>query len=142
MLLLITAIMLLYVFYYQDNISKKPLKKVKIESEKLGEMTETNYFEDVEYKGIDANGNRYLLKSKVATFDEKKPELVNMQGMIATFYFKDGQVLKVSGKRGTYNNKTNDMEFRESVEVTQADNRILADNLDYYNLKRFIKENK
>ena len=43
-----------------------------------------------------------------ATFDEKKPELVNMQGMIATFYFKDGQVLKVSGKRGTYNNKTND----------------------------------
>ena len=57
-------------------------------------MTETNYFEDVEYKGIDANGNRYLLNSKVATFDEKKPELVNMQGMIATFYFKDGQVLK------------------------------------------------
>ena len=139
MLLLITAILLLYIFYYQDNISKKPLEKVKIESEKLEEMTETNYFEDVEYKGIDANGNRYLLKSKVATFDEKKPELVNMQGMIATFYFKDGQVLKVSGKRGKYNNKTNDMEFRENVEVTQADNRIFADNLDYYNLKRFIK---
>ena len=59
--------------------------------------------------------------------------------MNATFYFKDGKVLKVSGDKGTYNNKSNDMEFRENVIVVQADNRIFADNLDYFNLKRLIK---
>ena len=38
-----------------------------------------------------------------------------------------------------YNNKTNDMQFRENVKVVQADNTILADNLDYFNIKRIIK---
>ena len=36
-----------------------------------------------------------------------------MIGMNATFYFKDGKILKVYGDKGKYNNKTNDMEFRE-----------------------------
>ena len=106
---------------------------------KLEKLGESNYFEDVEYKGIDANGNRYLLKSKIASFNDENPELVNMIGMNATFYFKDGKILKVSGKKGMYNNKTNDMQFREEVKVLQADNRIFADNLDYFNLKRLIK---
>ena len=61
-----------------------------------------------------------------------------MIGMNATFYFKDGTILEVSGKKGMYNNKTNDMEFREEVKVTQADNQIKADNLDYFNSKGLI----
>ena len=50
----------------------KLMKKKKIENEKLEKLGESNFFEDVEYKGIDVNGNRYLLKSKIASFDEKK----------------------------------------------------------------------
>ena len=138
-MLLIAAILLLYIFYYRENINNEPTEKVKIENEKLEKLTKSNYFEDIEYKGIDANGNRYLLKSEVATFDDKSPELVNMNGMFATFYFKDGKVLKVTGKTGTYNNKTNDMKFRDNVKVVQADNIIFADNLDYFNLKRLIE---
>ncbi len=138
-MLLIAAMLLLYIFYYQDNISKKPPEEVKIENEKLKKMSESNYFEDVEYKGIDANGNRYLLESNIASFNDESPELVNMIGMNATFYFKDGTILKVSGETGRYNNKTNDMEFRDNVKAVQADNELLADNLDYFNLKRLIK---
>ncbi len=137
-ILFIAAILLLYIFYYQGNINKKSKEEVKIEKDNLEKMSESNYFEDVEYKGIDANGNRYLLQSKIATFNEESPELVNMIGMNATFYFKDGEILKVSGETGKYNNKTNDMEFRDNVKVTQAENRIFADNLDYFNLKRLI----
>ena len=138
-MLLISAILLLYVFYYKDSFKVKSLEDVKIQNEKLENVEEDNYFEEVEYKGIDANGNRYLLKSKIAVFSDEKPELVNMVGMNATFYFKDGKVLRVTGKTGTYNNKTNDMEFREDVLVVQASNKIFADNLDYFNLKRLIK---
>ena len=138
-ILLIAAMLLLYIFYYQDNINKKPSEEVKTENENLEKLSQSNYFEDVEYKGIDANGNRYLLQSKIATFGEENPELVNMTKMNATFYFKDGKILKVSGETGTYNNKSNDMEFRDNVIVVQSDNRIFADNLDYLNLKRLIK---
>ena len=138
-ILLIAAMLLLYIFYYQDNINKKTSEEVKTENENLEKLSQSNYFEDVEYKGIDANGNRYLLQSKIATFGEENPELVNMTKMNATFYFKDGKILKVSGETGTYNNKSNDMEFRDNVIVVQSDNRIFADNLDYLNLKRLIK---
>ena len=123
-LLLFTAILLLYIFYYQSDIKEKSIEEVKIQNEKLDKLGKSNYFEDVEYKGIDANGNRYLLKSKEATFSDESPEIVNMVGMNATFYFKDGKELNVYGDKGTYNNKTNDMEFRENVRVTQAENVI------------------
>ncbi len=137
--LLLVAILLLYIFYYQGNVNEETVEKVKIENEKLEKLGESNFFEDVEYKGIDANGNRYLLKSEIASFDDKSPELVKMTGMTAIFYFKDGAMLEVSGKTGMYNNKTNDMQFRESVKVVEANNIIFADNLDYFNLKRLIK---
>ena len=112
--------------------------ETKIEDKKIEKLSESNFFENVEYKGIDASGNRYLLKSQIASFDNEKPELVNMEGMEAIFYFKDGTILQVSGKKGLYNNKTNDMNFRREVKVTQADNQIKADNLDYFNSKGLI----
>ena len=138
-LLFSLAISLLYIFYYQGNKSGYKVTKKKVEKETIESEDVSNFFEDVEYKGIDANGNRYLLQSKKAVFDEESPELINMVEMQATFYFKEGKILQVFGNTGKYNNKTNDMEFRDNVKVVQAENRIFADNLDYFNLKRLIK---
>ena len=138
-LLFLVAITLLYVFYYQGDNSKNQITEKKIEKEIVENESVANFFEDVEYKGIDANGNRYKLQSKKALVDEKTPEMINMIGMHATFYFKDGEVLHVLGDSGKYNNKTNDMEFRENVRMFQAENKIFADNLDYFNLKKLIK---
>ena len=135
-ILLITAVLLLDIFYYNDNENK--IEKVEIDNKKIEELSENNFFENVEYKGLDASGNRYLLESQIASFDNEKPELVNMEGMKAIFYFKDGKILRVSGNNGIYNNKTNDMQFRNDVKVTQADNQIIADNLDYFNSKGLI----
>ena len=136
--LFLIAIILFFIFYYQKNDVTEQTKKNSAEITKVTEEQSSNYFEDVEYKGIDANGNRYLLRSDIATFDEKSPELINMEGMKAVFYFKDGKILRVSGETGRYNNKTNDMEFRNNVKIVQASNKIFADNLDYFNLKKLI----
>ena len=138
-LLFTTAILLMYIFYYQGTSNDKEVEKVELKNEELTGDNSANFFEDVEYRGLDANGNRYLLESEVASFNDDKPELIDMIGMNATFYFKDGKTLKVSGDKGKYNNKTNDMLFRDNVVVLQADNEILADNLDYFNLKKLIK---
>ena len=97
-ILLITAIILLYIFYYQGNVKNEATERVKIENEKLEKLKVSNFFEDVEYKGIDANGNRYVLESEIATFNDESPELVQMIGMNATFYFKDGKILKFQVK--------------------------------------------
>ena len=70
-MLLLAAILLLYIFYYQGNITQKPVKEVIIGNKKFEKLEESNFFEDVEYKGIDANGNRYLLQSEIATFNEE-----------------------------------------------------------------------
>ena len=137
-ILLTTAILLLYIFYYKGDINEKVGENVEIENKKIEKLSESNFFENVQYKGIDGNGNRYLLESEIASFNNEKPELVNMVRMHATFYFKDGTILKVSGKNGVYNNKTNDMKFREEVKVVQSENQITADNLDYFNLKGLI----
>ena len=136
--LFLAALLLLYIFYYQDNVSKQPIVKVKTENENLEKLGESNFFEDIEYKGIDANGNRYLLKSKIASFDEKSPELVNMIGMNATFYFKDGTVLNVSSETGVYNNKSLDMLFSGEVKSSYNESKLFADKAEYSNSEGFL----
>ncbi len=137
--LLTIALALLYVFYFNNSKDNEEVKKNNLPSEDINEDSNSNFFEDVEYRGIDSNGNRYLLRSKKASFNKDKPELINMIGMNAVFYFKDGKILEVIGENGKYNNKTNDMEFRQNVRVNQDKNKITADNLDYFNVKKLIK---
>ena len=90
-------------------------------------------FYDISYTGLDLSGNRYLLKSEQAYVDETKPEIIYMTIVEATFYFKDGTILKVEGDYGTYNNKNNNMEFRENIVAEYENNYLYADNLDYFN---------
>ena len=139
LILLGLAIVLLYFFYYQNVDRDLTSQTTKVEIEKPNNLDDNaSFFENVEYKGIDANGNRYLLQSSTATFNKENPELVNMMGMKATFYFKDGNILEIFGDAGKYNNQSNDMEFRKNVKVEQGQNEILADNLDYFNIKKLI----
>ena len=139
LILLSLAIILFYFFYYQSVDKDLTSQTTEVEIEKPNNIEDNaSFFENVEYKGIDANGNRYLLQSSTATFNKENPELVNMMDMKATFYFKDGKILEISGDAGKYNNQSNDMEFRKNVKVKQDQNEILADNLDYFNIKKLI----
>ena len=130
----IFASFLIYITYYNKKIPEKTADNLlQSEKKKTKEELQSNTFDNVEYKGIDLNGNRYVLKSESADFESSMPELVNMKVMVAIFYFKDGSVLSVKGDYGTYNNKTKDMEFRENIKAEYKDNYLYADNLDYYN---------
>tara|TARA_A100001015_G_C15005242_1_gene720343 strand:- start:784 stop:1380 length:597 start_codon:yes stop_codon:yes gene_type:complete len=140
-LIFIFACTLIFFSYYNQNvdISKNSIKKPDLTEEKLPSDTASkNTFNDVEYKGVDLSGNRYSIKSKVADFEIEKPELINMQIMKATFYFKDGTILTVTGDRGTYNNKTNNMTFRDNIIALYEDYEIYSDNLDYFNTKSLL----
>jgi len=133
--LFIIAISLLYFTYYNKDLDTEKTSVERIENKEVKESDSkaVNVFEDIEYKGIDLNGNRFTIKSEIADFELETPELINMKIMTAIFYFKDGTILKVKGDYGTYNNKNNNMEFRDNIEAVYGQNYLYADNLDYLN---------
>ena len=133
--LFIIAISLLYFTYYNKDLDAEKTSVERIENKEVEESDSkaVNVFEDIEYKGIDLNGNRFTIKSEIADFELETPELINMKIMSAIFYFKDGTILKVKGDYGTYNNKNNNMEFRDNIEAVYGQNYLYADNLDYLN---------
>ena len=133
--LFIIAISLLYFTYYNKDLDTEKTSVERIENKEVEESDSkaVNVFEDIEYKGIDLNGNRFTIKSEIADFELATPELINMKIMSAIFYFKDGTILKVKGDYVTYNNKNNNMEFRYNIEAVYGQNYLYADNLDYLN---------
>ena len=138
----ILAFLLIYFTYYNKETTKVEKNEVVTNEEKSQlanvEKDKSNTFENVEYKAIDLNGNRYVIKSEKADFELEKPELINMKIMSAIFYFKDGTILKVKGNYGTYNNKTNDMRFKENIIVEYEDSYLYSNNLDYLNTKNLL----
>ena len=135
-LIFFLALTLIYFTYYKENTSQNISKKIIIEEEVIN--SNKNTFEDVEYKGTDLNGNRYIIQSEIADFEIDTPELINMKIMKTIFYFKDGTILYVDGKNGIYNNKTFDIKMWDEIEATYRENYLFSDKLDYSNSKGII----
>ena len=141
-LLLFFGILLIYITYYgkgpekvEEDISSTLEKKL---SEAKDNESENDLFFNVEYSGLDFNGNRYVLKSEEAYLDEKKPEIVYMDKVDAVFYFKDNTVLYIKAKKGIYNNKTFDMSFRDDVRAEYLDSKLFAEKADFSNTKNYL----
>ena len=138
---IIGSLLVFFTYYNKNNVSDLKKTSDLVEqnsSDTLENDQNINTFENIEYKGIDLNGNRYVIMSEKASFDVNKPELIDMKIMSAIFYFKDGTILRVKGDYGTYNNKSNDMEFRENIIANYIDNNLYAHNLDYLNSKNLL----
>ena len=138
---IIGSLLVFFTYYNKNNVSDLKKTSDLVEqnsSDTLENDQNINTFENIEYKGIDLNGNRYVIMSEKASFDVNKPELIDMKIMSAIFYFKDGTILRVKDDYGTYNNKSNDMEFRENIIANYIDNNLYADNLDYLNSKNLL----
>ena len=141
-IIFIFACSLIFFSYYNQNVKVSDIKieesKKISKDKKTDELKNQNLFENIEYNGVDLNGNRYQIKSKMADFDSDNPSLIRMKVMNSIFYFKDGTTLNVVGDYGTYNNKTNDMVFRDNIVALYLNHKLIADNLDYFNVKGLI----
>ena len=95
-------------------------------------------FYNIEYSGIDLNGNRYILKSR-------KPELITKskfsidERVTGVFYFKDNTALDIKSSSGIYNNKTLDIIFTGDVEAFYNDGELFAQKAEYNNSKNYLK---
>ena len=137
-LIFFTAILLIYLTYYQKQDDQtKNFEKNKIIETKTDDKK--NFFEDVQYRGVDLNGNRFTIESKTAEFDAENPNDIFMYKMLGYFYFKDGSVLRIQSDRGRYNNETQDTEFKDNIIAEHRDNVLYSDNIDYLNSKGLLK---
>lgn len=140
--LLILGIIIIYLTYYSKNTEEKNIISEKVKEEitkekSSGDDTE-DLFTNIEYFGLDRNGNRYLLKSEEASLDKTKAEIVYMKIVHAIFYFKDDTILYIWSDKAIYNNKTLDMKFDENVKATYLDTKLYAQKAEYSNSDSFL----
>ncbi len=138
--LLFLAFLIIYYTYYNkadEEKNKIVSTNVQDSSSKISEAIDT--FTNVEYTGLDLNGNRYLLKSKEAYLDEKIKELIYMKTIDATFYFKDDTILYIEADKGVFNNKTLDMKFDKNVKAKYLSSELFAEKAEYLNTKNYLK---
>jgi len=138
--LLIFALIIIYLTYYNKEISNTDLvdsKQIK-ETLKDEDKGDGDFFFNIEYTGLDLRGNRYLLKSKKAHLDELKPEIVYMDTVHAIFYFKDNTILYIWSDKGVYNNKNFDMKFSNNVKAEYLDSKLFAEKANYSNTENYL----
>ena len=142
--LLIFGISIIYLTYYynkessEDKIISKSIKEKVIKESNDSNNENEDIFFNIEYSGLDLNGNRYLLKSEEAYLDKEKPEIVYMKDVHAIFYFKDNTTLYIWSDEGVYNNKTLDMKFNDNVRAEYLESKLFAQKADYSNTKNYL----
>ena len=142
--LLIFAITIIYITYYKkdlaidEEIISQSTKEKLEKQRKKGSSDEGDIFFNVEYKGLDLNGNRYLLQSEEAYLEEDDPSIVYMKIVKAVFYFKDNTTLYIWSTNGIYNNKTFDMQFKNNVKAKYIGSLLFAEKAEYSNTKNYL----
>ena len=128
------GLLIIYLTYYGQNpkeneaIISKSLKEKVSDKDKNdeGNAGDKDIFFNVEYTGLDLNGNRYILKAEEAYLDDVNQRVVIMKFVNAIFYFKDNTTLYVWADNGIYNNQTFDMEFENNVKANYQDSVLFS----------------
>jgi hypothetical protein len=144
--LLFIGIIALFVTYSDKiNFKNKDLLTRELNKEVENNMlsnkesdTEGNVFYNIEYSGLDLAGNRYIIKSKSAINNKLDSDLIDMTGVTATFYFKDGSILKIKSDFGEYNNNTLDINFKSNIIAEYGESTLKAQYAEYSNSKGFL----
>ena len=145
-LCLISIGILTLIFTYSDKINLKKRSSTAQELKKEvddnmvnnKENANGNVFYNIEYSGLDLAGNRYILKSKSAINNSLDSDLIDMTGVTAVFYFKDGTVLKIKSNFGEYNNNTLDINFKSDIKAEYGESTLEAQYAEYSNSQGFL----
>jgi len=143
-LFLITGVSIIFFTFLQSNkfqkeqiISNNLQKKIDEEILRQG-SDNNNTFYNVEYSGLDLEGNRYTISSQKAVNSDINENVVNMSGVLAVFYFKDNTELNISSSKAIYNNKTLDIKFEDSVKCSYENSELYAGSAEFLNSKNSL----
>jgi lipopolysaccharide export system protein LptA len=142
-LIIFGSVIIFYTYFEKEQpLSQKILTKEtqkKINNQLSDQAESGDVFYNIEYSGLDLEGNRYILRSKEAYSNKKiNQEIIRMKTVEAFFYFKDDTILNVKSNLGTYNNKTLDMVFSGDVVGKYGGSKLFAKKAEYSNSKGFL----
>ncbi len=139
-LILFSIGLLIFLFSYSqiNKTAKNISNQVDQVEEKTGTTDNSDTFFNITYSGLDLSGNRYFLKSKEAIINKENQKIINMKGVEAIFYFKDGTTLEVFSKIGVYNNETLDIDFRKDVKAFYQESILFSERAEFSNQNGFL----
>ena len=134
-LIFIGLCMIFFTYFFKSTETKKVFEEDKKEVVKKEDFKddEINRFENVEYQGVDNSGNRFVIGSNYAQFEQERPEVINMEEIKCTFYFKDNTFLTIVADSGVFNNITNDMKFSDNVKMNYLESVLFSDRATFNN---------
>ena len=138
LLFLIGIFLVIVTYVIYPRLTTEKIAQQTTETETGDDISDT-IFEDVQYDGFDANGNRFEISSKTAEIKSEDADITYMKIVTSYFYLKDGRIVKVSSKLAVYNKKTNDIFFSEQVEIDDGESQLYCNNLDVITSHNTIK---
>ena len=138
-ILIFLGILIIFFTYFYDKNQKSLSKKI---GEKKTEIKKKNRemstFENIQYEGIDNNGNKFIINSEYAEFESDKTNIVYMKKMFCRFFFKDGTVLRITSDKGVYDTISKDMEFEQNVKMYYLENRLFSEKASFINSENYL----
>ena len=139
--LVIAIIILFFTTYYssdEDSIVEAD-KNSSIEiTSKLTEDT-SNIIEDVNYSGTNNKGTFFELNAAIAEVKHDEPNLSQLQDVFVVIRLRNLRTIHIQSDKAVFNKISNVCEFFGNVKITEQDNVITSDNLDFYNSKNFLQ---
>jgi len=139
--LVMAIIILFFITYYsgdKDEIIDANKNSSTENASKLTKET-SDIIEDVSYASSNNKGTFFEINSATAEIKHDEPNLSRLQDVFVVIRLRNLRIIHIEADAGIFNKATNDSEFFGNVKITEQDNVITSDNLDFYNSKNLLQ---
>ena len=135
--LVIVGIILLFFTYYTSYKGKIVDIDKNIAIGDVVQLTEetSNIIENVKYVGTNNKGIFFELNAAVAVIKHDDPNISQLQDVFVVIRLRNFRTIHIHSDKAVFNKISNDCKFFGNVKITEQDNVITSDNLDFYNSK-------
>ena len=139
--LVIAIIILFFTTYYSGDKDKIVDANKNSFSENASKLTEetSNIIENVNYTGTNNRGTFFELNAAIAEIKHDEPNLSRLQDVFVVIRLRNLRTIHIQSDKAVFNKISNDCEFFGNVKITEQDNVITSDNLDFFNSKNFLQ---
>ena len=139
--LVIAIIILFFTTYYSRDKDKIVDANNNGSTENARKLTEetSNVIENVNYTGTNNRGTFFELNAAIAEIKQDEPNLSRLQDVFVVIRLRNLRTIHIQSDKAVFNKISNDCEFFGNVKITEQDNVITSDNLDFYNSKNFLQ---
>ena len=139
--LVIAIIILFFTTYYSGDKDKIVDANKNSSTENASKLTEetSNITENINYTGTNNRGTFFELNAAIAEIKYDEPNLSRLQDVFVVIRLRNLRTIHIQSDKAVFNKISNDCKFFGNVKITEQDNVITSDNLDFYNSKNFLQ---